>query len=199
MARRYRMKARAAAAQDTRQRIVEAAKTLHAEQGILATSNEAIAQRAGTAQATVYRHFPSLADLLPACARSVTVLQALTPDQAAATFAGMSDPEMRVEILVRGTCECYERDAGWLHAARREADLIPALDAIVAVQRASLRLLTRTALDGTEASERTVRVVAALLDFPVWKSLCDAGLRGDEAAGELIELVRIQLIREGVL
>lgn len=199
MARRYRMQARAEAAQATRQRIVAAAKTLHAEQGILTTNYEAIAERAGTAQATVYRHFPTLADLLPACARSVTVLQELTPEQAAATFAGLSHPALRVEVLVRGTCECYARDADWLQPVRREADLIPPLQSIVAVQRESLRLLTRTALAGTEASERTARVVAALLDFPVWQALCDAGLRGDEAAGELLELVRIQLIREGML
>lgn len=199
MPRRYHMEARAAAAQETQRLIVEAAKALQAEQGILGTSYEEIARRAGTAQATVYRHFPSLADLLPACARSIYVLQPLTPERAAETFAGMQHPLLRAEVLVRGTCECYARDAGWLHAARREEDLLPALHEIVRVQRESLRLLVHVALHGTGVSERTVQVVAALVDFPVWKSLRDAGLSDAEVADELLELVRVQLIREGVL
>lgn len=190
---------RAAATQETRRRIIEAAKALHAGQGILATNYAAIAQQAGTAQATVYRHFPSLADLLPACARSITVLQTLTPEQAAATFAGLSHPELRVEVPVRGTCECYERDAGWLRAAHREADLLPASAVIVDRGRASLRLMVQSALAGTAANECLVQVVAALLDYPVWKSLREADLRGDEAAAELLDLIRIRLIHAGIL
>jgi AcrR family transcriptional regulator len=199
VARRYRMDTRAAAVEETRRRIVEAAKTLHAEQGVLGTNYEEIARRAGTSQATVYRHFPSLGELLPACARSIHVLQPLTPARARATFHGMEHPSLRVEVLVRGTCECYARDAGWLHAARREEDLFPALHEIVRVQRENLRLLARAALAGTEASERTVRVVAALVDFPVWQALRDAGLSDTEATAQVLELVRVTLIHEDIL
>ena len=73
MPRRYRMKNRATAVEETQERIVAAAKELHADQGVQGTSYDEIAQRAGVAQATVYRHFPSLEDLIPACARSIVV------------------------------------------------------------------------------------------------------------------------------
>lgn len=199
MPRRYQMTDRATTVQQTRQRIVQAARALHAEQGILGTNYEEIAQRAGTAPATVYRHFPSLDDLLPACARSIKVLQPLTPEQAAEQFRGLSQPAQRVEVLVRGTCECYARDHGWLQAAHQEADLLPTLREMVQAQRESLRLLVRTALAGAGVTERTVQVVAALTDFPVWKSLREAGLTPTETADQILELVYDHLTKAGVL
>jgi AcrR family transcriptional regulator len=171
---------------------------LHAEHGILGTSFDAIAARAGTAQATVYRHFDGLAELLPACARTIHVLRELTPEEAAATFSGMRTTGLRLEVLVRGTCECYARDQGWLHAARREEELVPALEDIGRVQRDSLRILTSAALDGLGASGRTVRLVAALLDFAVWKALRVAGLDEEEATQQVLEMVRRQLEEDGI-
>lgn len=199
MPRRYRLRARAAKVEETRRRIVAASTALHAEQGILATSYEQIARRAGTSPATVYRHFPSLDELLPACAQTVHVLRPLTLEQAADTFRGLRGLELRLRALVVGTCECYARDAGWLHAAHREAGLFPALQEIVRVQRDNLHLLAAAALDGSGAGERTVRVVAALVDFPVWQSLRDAGLGEGEAADQILALVRAHLMREGIL
>ena len=57
------MSKRAAAAARTRARIVEATRELHGEQGIAATSWDDIAARAGVGVGTVYRHFPSKAEL----------------------------------------------------------------------------------------------------------------------------------------
>lgn len=199
MPRRYRLRARAAKVEETRRRIVAASTALHAEQGILATSYEQIARRAGTSPATVYRHFPSLDDLLPACAQTVHVLRPLTPAQAADTFRDLDGLELRLRVLVLGTCECYARDAGWLRAARREEGLFPALQEIARVQRHNLRLLAGAALAGTRAGERTLQVVAALLDFPVWQALRDAGLGEEESAAEILALVRAHLMREGML
>src|SRR5438477_12067897 len=65
--RNYRMTRRAAANAETRRRIVDAAITLHAEKGVLGTSWPDIAKRADVARGTVYRHFPSLDQLVPAC------------------------------------------------------------------------------------------------------------------------------------
>jgi AcrR family transcriptional regulator len=192
------MRARAVAAEQTRRRIVESAMTLHAEQGVLATSYEQIAQRAGTAVATVYRHFPSLADLLPACARSIHVLQPVSPELVANIFRGLDRPSSRIEVLVRGTCECYERDGAWLRAARFEEHLFEPLEELARVQRENLALLVRAALKGTNASERTARVMAALIDFPVWEALRAAGLNAAEATEQVLELVRDQLDKEGI-
>jgi AcrR family transcriptional regulator len=198
MPRRYRVAARAARVAETRRRIVEASQALHAAQGVLATSYEQIARQAGTAPATVYRHFPSLDDLLLACAHTVHVLRPLTPEQAAEAFRGLDGLELRLRVLVAGTCECYARDQGGLRAARREEDLFPAPLEVVRVQRGNLRLLA-AALAGTGAGKRTVRVVAALLDFPIWQSLRDAGLGEEETAAEILALVRSHLLREAVL
>ena len=196
--RRYRMDQRAAAVEQTRQRIVDAAMALHAAQGIVGTSYEEIADRAGTAPATVYRHFPSLGHLLPACARSIQVLRPVTPEHAAETFAHLHRPEQRLQVLVRGTCDCYARDEGWLTAARGEEGLVPALREIARTQRENLHRLVEAALADTDAGEDVMRVVAALLDFPVWKSLREAGLDEGEAADQILDLVRHRLAREGM-
>lgn len=187
------MGARGEAVERTRRRIIEVAKELHSEQGVLPTSYEEIAERAGVVPATVYRHFPTLADLIPACARSVHVLQPVTDEVAAGVFGRMRRPSQRLEWLIRGTCACYERDGDWLHAARREGDLIPALGEVVRVQEENLRLLVSAALQGTGADERLASVVAALIDFPLWKSLRNAGLSESEAAAQIVDLVRGQL------
>ena len=198
MPRRYRMDARAAAVEQTRRRIVGAAKNLHAEQGVLGTSYEEIAQRAEVAPATVYRQYPTLADLLPACARSIRVLDPPSPDMIAELFRHLSRPSQRLELLVRGTCDCYEQDQGWLAAAHREEALVPALREIVRVEQENLRVLVQAALEGTGASERVQRVLVALIDFPFWQSLRRAGLSSGQAADQIVDLVRDQLSKENV-
>ena len=199
MPRRYRMKSRASAIEDTQARIVAAAKALQAEQGVQGTSYDEIARRAGVAQATVYRHFPTLEDLIPACARSIVVLQSLTPESIANIFQNRTAPLQRIEWLIQGTCECYERDGGWLQAARREGDLIPALSQVVHVQQSSLRELVQAAMRDIPVSEHSVRVLAALIDFPLWKSLRDEGLSAADATSQVLELVRYHLSKENLI
>jgi AcrR family transcriptional regulator len=199
MPRRYRMSTRLTAVKETQNRIVEAAKALHAEQGIQGTSFEEIAEQAGVAQATVYRHFPSLDELIPACASSIQVLQPLTDEDIADLFHGRPETWQRLEWVIRGTCDCYGRDEGWLQAARREGDLIPALSEVVGVQQESLRSLVRAALSGNGPSERSVQVLAALIDFPLWRTLREMGLNATEATNQIVELVRDHLKKENLI
>src|SRR5437879_13807825 len=63
----YAMSRRAAASAEARRRIVDAATALHAEKGVLGATWPDIAKRADVALGTVYRHFPSLDQLVPAC------------------------------------------------------------------------------------------------------------------------------------
>ena len=65
--RKYSMDKRKAAAEQTRQRILEATLALHSEKGIFGTSWQDIARRADVSVNTVYKHFPSLDELVPAC------------------------------------------------------------------------------------------------------------------------------------
>jgi AcrR family transcriptional regulator len=73
----------------TRERIVAATVAAHRELGIRATSWEEIARRAGVGVGTVYRHFPSIDDLLPACGPIVLATLALPQgEELERVFAG---------------------------------------------------------------------------------------------------------------
>src|SRR5687767_12293600 len=132
--RRYEMGARASAVAATQSRIIDAAKELHATRGVQATRWEEIAEAAGVSVATMYRHFPSLKELVPACARSVfDLIRPLTLEEASAKFATISDPGERLALLVKRNVYCYGLGEGWLHAAYRERDFIPELDAAIRI------------------------------------------------------------------
>jgi AcrR family transcriptional regulator len=78
--RRYRMGARAEAAEETRQRILEAARELFmAAPGFDDVSLEQIATHAGVALKTVQRRFLSKDELVLACAHTETIERAVTP------------------------------------------------------------------------------------------------------------------------
>lgn len=194
--RQYRMTARAVSAAATRDRIVDAAMALQAERGALGTGWDDIAARAHVSTATVYRHFPSLDELIPACAETVFHIAGLpTPEQAERIFDGLDDPMARLERLIRGTCDCYSKSEGWLHAARRESDLIPAMQRAVDVQERSIEALARAAV-GRSVGKRTLQVVVALIDFPFWKSLKVAGLSDRAATDAVVDLVREHLAKD---
>ena len=74
------MSKRALAREETRRRIVEATAKLHGENGVLGTSWQAIAKEADVSVATVYAHFPSLDELLPAC--GALVMERVRPPRA---------------------------------------------------------------------------------------------------------------------
>ena len=75
--RRYDMSNRSKARDESRQRILDATIQLHTERGILGTSWRDIAERADVAVTTVYNHFPSLDELVPACGE--LLMQRLRP------------------------------------------------------------------------------------------------------------------------
>jgi AcrR family transcriptional regulator len=182
--RRYDMGARADAVAETKTRIIAAAMDLHADRGVQATRWEEIAEQAGVSVATMYRHFPSLKELVPACARTVFDLIApLTVDQAMVKYAKLEDPGERLAFLVRANVHCYGRGEAWLHAAYRERDFIPELDAALLIIQDSLRALALAATQRRlgKAEEATL---FTLLDFPFYKSLRSAGL--DQRAAEKV-------------
>jgi AcrR family transcriptional regulator len=189
---------RARSVAETRDRIVAAATSLHAERGMLATSWEEIADAAGVAPATVYRHFPSLVELIPACAKAVfDVAQPPTIEQASAKFGDLDSPLARFELLVRESGHCYGDGEAWLHAARRERDLIPAIDEVVRVQDAALEVLVTACLGDVRVSANATRLLFVFCDFPFWKLLVDQGTPRRAAPGIVIDLIRSVLETEG--
>ena len=188
--RKYDMHRRAAAAEETRRRIVEAARRLHTEQGIAATSYDDIAERAGVGVGTVYRHFPSLDELVPACGRVVMELVAL-PDARAAheLFADVASAEERIERLVGEAFAIYDRGAAELSAARREPDAHPTVAQVAAELEASLAALVDSALEPLELADIDRRVMRAMLDLSTWQALRDQGLSSPEAVDAVRRLL----------
>lgn len=168
---------------------------LHAEQGVLRTSWEDVADRAGVSVVTVYRHFPTLAELVPACARSVfDLIQPLTVEEAAAQFGLLEGAGARFEHLVRESCRCYAKGEGWLHAAYRERDFVPELASALEVIESSLRALVEAAA-GRRLGRVDRAVLFSLCNFPFWKSLVDEGIARRRIEDVIVGLVHAELAR----
>ena len=192
------MGARAEAAAKTRAAIVLAARQLHSERGLVATSWDDIADRAGVSKATVYRHFPSLAELVPACAQTVfDLIQPLTPEQAAGAFASMDRAADRYEHIARSSAYCYQAGAGWLHAAHRERDFVPELEIAMGVIEDSLRQLVRTAAGRRLTKAEHVQLFV-LCDFPFWWSLNSSGLSDRATEEAMVRLLHAEVERIGL-
>jgi hypothetical protein len=139
-----------------------------------------------------------LAELIPACARSVfDVIQPPTVEQASGTFKALKRATDRLEHLVRASCRCYEPGEGWLHAAHRERDFIPELSAALEVIETTLGVLvTAAAIHPLSKSDHAA--LSVLCDFPLWKSLIDAGLPREQAEEAMVRLVRAEAARIGL-
>jgi len=183
------MSERAVQFHKTRDRIVHAAVRLHGEAGVRETSWEAIGKRAGVSTATVYRHFPTLESLIPACAEAAFAAGAQLPTSAqlAGMFKGLTTPSQRLERVVAESCRCYERGEGWLDASRKEAAGVPALADAVRTQDRALDAIIAAAIGGQTARGRK-GALKALLDFPFWKSLIDAGVPRAKAPAIIADL-----------
>jgi AcrR family transcriptional regulator len=156
------------------------------------------AERADVSTATGYRHFLSLAELVPACARSgFDIIRPPSVEEAGATFALIDRASDRLEHLVRESCHCYRRGEGWLHTAHRERDFVPELDGSLRVIEETLRALVAAAA-GRRLSRPDPAVLFVLCDFPFWKSLVDAGLGYRVVETAIVRLVRAEAARMGL-
>jgi len=182
--RAYKSQKRAEAVSETRRRITEAVVQLHPEKGIISTTYDDIARRADVAPATVYRHFPSVDDLIPACgARIDEITTPPGPD----VFDGHRTPGGRLQTLVEELFAFWRRAEPWLSVGRSEAAKVPALEANLRMRDEYVRALVASAL-GADANESAVRLVGAMTDFYTWKALARAGL-ADEATPIVTEML----------
>lgn len=169
--RKYQLRKRAEGLDATRERIVDATAALHYEQGVVATSYVQIAERAGVGPATVYRHFPTLGSLVEACGAHVyEAIQPPQPENAPTVFAGLGTRQQRLERLVAELDAFYDRGAVNLGVAARDRDRVPELDAGLRQVEAGVEALVREAL-GAGSSEAEIRLMTALADVSVWRSL----------------------------
>lgn len=196
--RRYQMGSRAAAVEETRQRIVTAAIRLFAENTAAASGMDEVAAAAGVSSATVYRHFRDFDGLAESCAQTAfNISEVPTPEMAAQQFADAPTLEAKLRRFVEISCHCYERAADWLAAERRERHL-PAFARTVGREEAALDSIVRGLLEPTGADPITIASVKTLVDFPFWQALTAAGVATADIAPLVLRLVTHQLHHAGL-
>ncbi len=187
--RKYTMDKRKAAVEETRRRILEATLALHTEKGIFGTSWEDIAHRADVSVGTVYKHFPSLDELVPACGELMyAITRPPSLEDAPRIFAGASSLEERLGRLISELFDFYERGAPYIETDFQERRL-PAVVEWEAYMRATIAGLVREALAPAGPDERTVQAVSALLDFATFKSFLDREIPKEQAAKIMDEVL----------
>ena len=192
--RNYEMSTRAAAAAQTRRRIIAAPRGLHTEQGIAATSFDQIAARAGVGVGTVYRHFPTLDELVPACGEiSMRIAAFPAPAEVPALFDGLDTPAERIGRLVQEAFAVYERGSREVHVVRREPGAHPSVAAAREDFEASLSALVDTALEPFDVPPQERALARALIDLDTWEALRGAGLDAAAAVAAIGEMLTARL------
>ena len=192
----YRMKKRAAARDDTRERILRATMELHDEQGVATTTFADVAGRAHVGAATVYRNFPTLGSLVEACGMHVWQdMRPLVPDDAPAAFEGLTSREARRARLTEVLDAFYRRGAFRLVRAGQDRHRVPGLDFFLTQVEAGIEAHVREAL-GAAASEEEIGIVRALTVLRVWSSLKDYLPEADLRA-LILKLIESALARPG--
>ena len=187
----YRLKARADRQAAVRLRITEATVDLHSTVGPARTTISAVAQQAGVDRLTVYRHFPTRRELFEACSNHARQLHPMPdPD----IWAGIVDPEHRLEAALATLYAYYEDNEGLLMNVLRDAEIEPLVGELSAPRRAYLARVADLLSTGWQARGRRYTIllaaVAHALEFFTWSSLVRGrGLTSTEAADVMLAAV----------
>ncbi len=181
--RRYDMTSRIDAVSQTRQRIVEATVKLHGQKGIFGTSWKDIAREAEVAIGTVYKHFPSLDELVPACGELLMQrIEPPSPEDAAHIIGEATDARERLRRVVTALFAFYGRGGKHLDNDLRERAL-PAVREWEQHLRDMIVHFLRTALGLDTILDDRLRLAAAVLDYRSYSAMEAHGL-GPETAAE---------------
>src|SRR5215467_15448452 len=127
--RKYELKARAEAQEETRRRIVQATIELHQEVGPARTTIAEVARRAGVNRVTVYNHFPEESDLVAACQGHYLSLH---PPPDLADELAIEDPAERLRAVLRALYGSYREREPMAGKILRDRSAVPSLDALLA-------------------------------------------------------------------
>lgn len=189
--RRYQQRKRAELQEQTRRRITQAAVELHGSVGPARTTISAIAERAGVRRATVYAHFPDERSLFQACS-GLWAAEHPPPDPA--EWAGIDDPEARLETALDALYGWYEQVENMLANVMRDAPSMPILREIGAQRIAYVAAVEDGLARGWGARGRRARLLRAAIslavDFTTWQSMRRRGLERSEAVALMAGLVR---------
>jgi AcrR family transcriptional regulator len=163
--RKYELKKRAEEMAATRMRITEAAMELHGTVGPSRTTVSAVAEKAGVQRHTVYRHFPTEADLFAACSAHFTGMH---PEPSPETWRGLADGLDQLYAW-------YEQTEDMLGNVLRDAELVDvvrdAMDPWVELFDRARRSLAA----GRPRRKTVAAAVAHAVDFHTWRSLTREG------------------------
>ena len=181
--RKYELKQRAAEMAETHRRITEAAIELHGTVGPARTTISAVARQAGVERRTLYRHFPTEADLFAACSAHWFGANPW-PDLAA--WRAIRDPGTRLRHALDELYAYYARTAPMLGNTLRDAELVDLARAAVAPLHAYLEEAAEVLLAGRGARGRRREVLRGALRhalaFSTWQSLAANGIGRADAA-----------------
>jgi AcrR family transcriptional regulator len=197
--RKYELKKRAEEMAETHRRITEAAIELHGTVGPARTTMSAVAERAGVERRTLYRHFPTEAELFEACSTHYfTANPWPDPDG----WRAIADPGQRLEEALGELYAYYERAAPMLANVLRDAELVDVARDAVAPLRAYLDDVAGILAAGRPARGRRRQLVAGVLRhvlaFSTWQSLAAHGVvRADAVrlAAALVEVAAAEVSR----
>ena len=167
----YRLKKRAEARDETRERILRATMELHDEKGVATTTFSDIAERAKVGPATVYRNFPTPSILIQTCGQHVWAdMRPPVPPEAPAAFDGVSGRRARLRRLLEVIEPFYRRNHFRLVRAGQDRHRVPELEYFLTAVAGGIEAHVREAM-GEDATARDVALVLALTDLRVWVSL----------------------------
>ena len=181
--RKYRLKKRADEMAKTHERITEAAIELHGTLGPSRTTMSAVAESAGVERRTLYRHFPTEADLFAACSAHYFTAN---PWPDLGHWRAIRDPRERLERALDDLYAYYERTEPMLSNALRDADLVDSARDSVAPLHAFLEEAADVLTTGRQARGRRRQLlrgaVRHALAFSTWRSLSVEGIGRSDAA-----------------
>jgi AcrR family transcriptional regulator len=181
--RKYELKKRAEQMAETHLRITEAAIELHGTVGPSRTTMSAVAERAGVERRTLYRHFPTEADLFEACS---THYFTANPWPDLDNWRAVRDPQQRLELALDELYAYYERTEPMLSNVLRDAELVDSARDAVAPLHAYLDEAAEILTVGRKARGRRRKLLEGALrhalDFSTWHSLAANGIDRSDAA-----------------
>jgi AcrR family transcriptional regulator len=185
--RKYELRKRAEAMEATRRRITEAAMELHGSVGPARTTVSAVAERAGVQRHTVYRHFPTEADLFAACSSHFA---ALHPWPELAAWEAIEDPAERLETALDQLYAWYEQTEGMWNKILRDAELVEAIGPNLQRFLDYVEEVARV-LAARRPRRKVVRAaIRHAIDLRTWQSLAGAGgLSRSEAVALMTAMV----------
>ena len=180
--RKYELKKRAEQMGETRRRITEAAIDLHGTVGPSRTTLSAVAERAGVERRTLYRHFPTEADLFAACSADYFDAH---PWPDLDSWSAIRDPQERLVRALDDLYAYYERTEPMFTNVLRDVDVLDFARDAMAPLDVYLDDATEILVSGRGARGRKRELLKGALrhalSFSTWHSLATNGIARTDA------------------